>query len=484
MAATMVATPVATAKADASTKTLSFTTGRAVPYGSTLFICVAASSSTAAPTFTISAAGGLTWAQDATSFVVSVAQSVVFSAPVTLTAGLPSGTTLTVTVAASDAALARWAGAVMEASSVLQAAYVDRVATATGGSTSKAPSVADTIATAQADELLLGVFATPANPVFTGTTPAGVAWTTVASAGASANKQVIVAHKPLSATGVQTVGGTTDIQATWQGCLVTYKGGAPPTPPPEVQAVVSGAVATNHLDAAAKKITLTTTRDVPAGSSLVLALGCSAVAVLSNFTVSDSRGASWRLDAKEEITSNVLVAVLSAPLVARLVSGSVVTVTCDQSLARWSATLMEITGTQQAAGYVDRVVTATGGTASTTPSVVDTVATAQANEIVFGAFALPATPVFTEGAGYTLNPGAASTAATANKQVALEHKVLTSIGTQTANGTLDTSAAWAGVLVTYKAGDPLPQSTGEWVLRSGRLVIVPQQQVLRSGSLR
>lgn len=479
MGASLAATPVATARVDASSKAISFTTPRDVAYGNTMIVALSLSGTAAAGTWTATAAGGLTWTVDRVTFNATVAQTVLLSAPVTLAGGIPAGTVLTFSVGSGDGAFTRLAGILAEANGILQAAYADQ--TGSANANSAAPSVTAAAATAQADELLVGAFGLGSVPVFT-VTGGAAALPPVSSTAATTNKQVVLAYKSLTAIATPTIGGTLDVSTQWVGALVTYKGGAAPAPPTPTQSIVAGAVATGRADAATKTLTLTTLRDVPAGSTVLLALGCSAVITPSTLTVTDPTGAAWRLD-KQSDNGSLLCALFSAPLTAKLPAGSLVKVTCDNSLARWSATMMEMVGTSQAAGYTDRAVAGSGGS-TTTPSITDTVATVQAGEMLVGAFALGASPVFTQAAGFTLDPGAASTAATTNKQVVLEHKALAATGVQSVSGILDTATAWVGVLVSYKAGVAAQATTGRWVLRSGVLVAIPQRQTLRAGVLR
>lgn len=99
-----------------------------------------------------------------------------------------------------------------------------------------------------------------------------------------------------------------------------------------------------------------------------------------------------------------------------------------------------------ASGAADKTATATGASAS--PSVGPTAATTQADELILGLFAYSNPHTFAAGAGYTALTGVESTGTV--RGVACEYKIVAATGAQTAAGTFNSSATYAGVIITIK----------------------------------
>lgn len=91
---------------------------------------------------------------------------------------------------------------------------------------------------------------------------------------------------------------------------------------------------------------------------------------------------------------------------------------------------------------------------SSTPSTGASAATTTANTLTFGAFGVSngtASGTFTQGTGFTLDQAATTGTSGTNRSLGTEHRINSSTGTQTANGSYGTSMAWDALEVVLQA---------------------------------
>jgi hypothetical protein len=149
-------------------------------------------------------------------------------------------------------------------------------------------------------------------------------------------------------------------------------------------------------------------------------------------------------------SSGQRTAIFSAHNVRALVPGSQIIVTHPTVTNRAANALQFVglapSGTRDAAG---------GSAArSTSPTATTTAATNQSNELVVGAIGIQSGPTFTPGAGFAAPVGANRTAGTVVMYT--EYRMVTAIGTQTANGSLSGRYNHAVVVATYRADITAP----------------------------
>lgn len=249
-----------------------------------------------------------------------------------------------------------------------------------------------------------------------------------------------------------------------------------PTGPSGGQAsMIVTPVATAHVDAAARKITLTTVRQVAAGRTLLLGLGCTSLLApnTSTFTATDSAGNTWPLDATYNYQPSIQSAVLSLSVTTMLPAGTVITgqvPAAESMLARWTGIVMEAVGVAAGAGRVDQIVTGTSAAAIvtlTTPACL-------AGDLIVGMLTAGAAPVFTPDAGVSVTTPVASAGGSGDKQGILLYKVAGTAGPQTLSGRWDSATQWTLAVVAYKAAAP---SSG------GPAVGVAARYVARGGAL-
>ncbi len=118
-----------------------------------------------------------------------------------------------------------------------------------------------------------------------------------------------------------------------------------------------------------------------------------------------------------------------------------------------------------------------GGNSSNVLATDATTATSEANELIFGTFGL-VNPgrIFTATNGFTTLTKVVSSGASGNRAICPEYKYVSVVGDQTANGTLDSSAVWSGIVQTFTLGALPPSRSGRpkvwdgiaWVARDAK----------------
>jgi hypothetical protein len=168
----------------------------------------------------------------------------------------------------------------------------------------------------------------------------------------------------------------------------------------------------------------------------------------------DTKGNTYTKDADVQNGTSgsgtgVRTVVFSAPITTALVSGNTITVTFPSVTAK-AVSANEFSGLVSAA--LDKTATATGAT--TSMSSGNSASTAQANELLIGAFGVEdKAAIFTAGSSFTaLSAGTSngSGGAATNIQLFPEYRVVSASAVYAATGTLGTGMNWAAALATYK----------------------------------
>lgn len=167
-------------------------------------------------------------------------------------------------------------------------------------------------------------------------------------------------------------------------------------------------------------------------------------------TITDSKSNTYTIDATVTNALNVVVYTFSSVLAHAVTSSDFLTATITGTTrSSWAISLQAFSGILTSP--VDK--TSTGFATSTSISSGTTAATSQASEVIFGSLGYNPTKVFTDtGTGFTLGTLYGPTGSTANRGVQNLWKIVNATGTQTVQGTLDSSTAWGANVVTYKAG--------------------------------
>ena len=195
-----------------------------------------------------------------------------------------------------------------------------------------------------------------------------------------------------------------------------------------------------------------TGQSVPAGNTVVVAIALDSYVGDPDPQCSDQAGNTYNTDVNTPLADNTFrVTVFSAHITNALSVGDTITVT-HTSLNASAMSVNEFFGLASS-GPLDQIQSATGS--STAPSSGNTAMTTQADELLFGAIAVegPVTDAFTVGTGYTAltRQGTTGGSAASNMTINPEFRIVSSIGTYTADGTLGTSRDWAAGISTYKA---------------------------------
>jgi hypothetical protein len=204
----------------------------------------------------------------------------------------------------------------------------------------------------------------------------------------------------------------------------------------------------------------TTTITVPAGGitaghSLVLSMVTLTALAPAVSTVSgtDTRGNAYSFLGQAPVTgATTSVVMLASNITATLAAGDTITLTTDVAATRTAVSVHEYDVTLTA----DVQATADNGGVSTAALTTGTTATtSSANELVVGAFALVSSGrIFTVGSGYAEGTKVLSTFGSGDRAVVAEYKFVATTGTQTATGSLNSSALYVGMVqtFTYAAG--------------------------------
>ena len=181
---------------------------------------------------------------------------------------------------------------------------------------------------------------------------------------------------------------------------------------------------------------------VGAGDSVIVAVTAGTFA--GAVSCSDSKGNTYAVDA--DVIGAIRLFVCSAHNVTALASGDTITASYPGFSGLTTISANEFAGLSSIP--VDRWATATGNNAS--PSSGSTAATTKASELLFAAIAHNSTPTFTEGAGYALVGQVIGGSGSGQRTLSPEYRIVSSIGSYAADGSLSGGQQWEAVIVTYK----------------------------------
>ena len=206
---------------------------------------------------------------------------------------------------------------------------------------------------------------------------------------------------------------------------------------------------------------------VPAGHGLVISLAAitNALPTISGVTTVDSKGNTYAtLHTTTGGTVTTVGAMLYSNISTALVSGDTITLTPDRTTIRLAANVYEFD-----TGLVPDVTSHfdNGGNSSASMTSGVTAVTAHADELVVGSFVM-VNPgrTFTPGAGWSGGTKIMTTNGSGDRAVATEYKFVSSLGTQEAIGTLNSSGTWAASVWAFSFVDD--GGGGEDPIRSGR----------------
>ncbi|MGW5123298.1 hypothetical protein ACWEQ7_04385 [Streptomyces sp. NPDC004069] len=246
--------------------------------------------------------------------------------------------------------------------------------------------------------------------------------------------------------------GTTTRRVSTLWALVDYvpaEGGG--TDPPTDYTTVTGPASGGTTATGTQTSHMVTVPGAVAGETIVLLVASGNAPVTA---VSSSPSLSWTQNASQVWYSYLYA--YSAPVTA---SGTVTITVTTGAGSNATSQAYRVTG------ITGKDASVTGNGSSGTPSLT-TAATAQANEIVFGAYSVFAgagTDTLTPASGYT--GSSSNNTPTTGQTVTLNTlwKALGTTGAQTPSGTLAYSTTWDGLAVTYKTSTPPPPSSGQTV---------------------
>lgn len=218
-------------------------------------------------------------------------------------------------------------------------------------------------------------------------------------------------------------------------------------------------VATHGSTSAGSSDTIAVGAAVPVDDHLIIAGAAGGAKLISS--VSDTKGNTYQVDASGTNGTGNGLTIVSAHITTALTTSDTITITWSGSNATRSVAIEQYTGLDTTS-WLDKVGAAAGAT-STAPLSGTTATTAQANELLFGAFEMGGNltrPVFSAGTGngtFTKRSQATSNNGTnTGRDVATEDQVVAATGTYFADGSLSISDPWIALLCTYKiaAGGP------------------------------
>jgi len=215
-------------------------------------------------------------------------------------------------------------------------------------------------------------------------------------------------------------------------------------------------------------LSVTITGTVPAGDTLIASIAT----VNASFPVMyadavDSRDNNWRFARSSYATGTLTSAIimyahivwpLSSGDVWPLSSGDTVTFTFPDPVTR---TAISIAQFNDALTADVNEVGDNGGTSTATLTTNATATTTDANELIFGAFALVSqSRIFTATNGFTGLTKVESSNGTNDRAIAPEYKYVSSTGTYTADGTLNLGSVYVGVVQAFRQVAPSDARTG------------------------
>lgn len=187
--------------------------------------------------------------------------------------------------------------------------------------------------------------------------------------------------------------------------------------------------------------TVSPTGTVSAGNLLLIFTACGGSSKVP-VSVTDDAGNAYVVDEAPNDGTRGL-GVIRCQVTTDILTTNVITITWSDATSRsvqvW---LQEITGASPSGAFdtfqVGSSASGSALSAGPTPTLV------QSNEMVWGLFAWSGAHTWTKGASYS-DP----TTPTINSTASLEYKIVASTAAVTADGSLETSTAWLGVVVTY-----------------------------------
>lgn len=199
-------------------------------------------------------------------------------------------------------------------------------------------------------------------------------------------------------------------------------------------------------------LAITLSSGVAAGSLILVAIANHNSAAFVPDAVTDTAGNTYTI--VSAANSNAVTANLAyCANAAALSAGNTITVT--YSTTRHIA-MRAYSVSGAAASAFDQSATNAAGS-GTSASVGPTGTTTQANELVFAVFGYQNSKTFTAGTGYTAGTKTETTSTI--RGVIAEWKTVSATGTQTADGSWNSSTTYAAVVGTFKEGatDPAPR---------------------------
>ncbi|MEP6973795.1 MAG: hypothetical protein ABI869_06605, partial [Actinomycetota bacterium] len=184
---------------------------------------------------------------------------------------------------------------------------------------------------------------------------------------------------------------------------------------------------------------------VAAGNEVVVGVGAqSAITVVS---VTDSRGNAYNIDVAHQNAGagKSTAAIAHAAVRSALSPGDTITVTVSNGQS-WGAIAESWTGltSKDQTGSAD-----TNGTPSASPSITTSGSTGSATEAVFSVLCVAGSTMIIKGASFANFASMTMKNGSATRVLALESKVVTAVGVQTATYTLAAAKNWTGIVATY-----------------------------------
>jgi hypothetical protein len=221
-----------------------------------------------------------------------------------------------------------------------------------------------------------------------------------------------------------------------------------------------GVIGTRSRTAASQTpITITLTGAAAVGDFVHLTCELGANKTITG-SITDTRGNTWVTGTVTSNSTTITLITAACIVTTALQVNDVVQFTPSSSTTRSAATLLRYSNVSTATP--DTTGSAVG--TSTAPSATAGGATPVANELVIGtcAFDSGATSVstYTQGASFTKEDQEnANGQASLNQHSAVEDRIITTTGTQTAAGTISVSGAWAANVSTYPIGPAVSDTT-------------------------
>ena len=196
---------------------------------------------------------------------------------------------------------------------------------------------------------------------------------------------------------------------------------------------------------------------VAAGDRVVVAIAAQNAITISSVTDNKNNTYTPSITYPYGGTGKCTTALYSAPVTNALASGDTITVNVSAGSA-WGFIAEDWSGLIAS----DKTGTANSGGASTTAvSISTTGSTTSPNEAVFGVACIAGNSSVTGDPNYVSDPALKNVNSPTTRILALESRIVTATGSQTATYTLGTAQAWSGVIGTFSGGSvPGPQVTG------------------------